>query len=303
MPELPEVEVTRRSIAPKLIGRTIRAVRTTSASYFFLTPPKELARRLTGRRVTELARHGKYLIAELDDRSRLFMHLGMTGQLFTASARSVRLLSSSFRSRAQPRASTTRGAALVPEAQGEFTPDLHTHLVLSFADAGEDVLFRDVRKFGKVRWLAPGTNDPRLIKLGPDALTTTGERLFEATRGRKAAIKSVLVDQEVVAGVGNIYADEGLFRAGVRPRRAARSLSRAECARLADEVRAVLQRSIDTGGSSISDYVQPDGSDGAYQNERRVYARAGQPCYVCGSPIVRIVIGARSTHYCRRCQR
>ncbi len=291
MPELPEVEVTRRSIAPKLLGRTIRAVRTTQASYFFLTPPQELARRLTGRRVAELVRHGKYLIAALDDGARLFMHLGMTGQLFTASARSVRLLSA------------TRAGALTPEAQPTFTPDRHTHLVLSFADAGEDVLFRDVRKFGKVRWLAPGAGDPRLAKLGPDALATTGARLFEATRARKAAIKTVIVDQEVVAGVGNIYADEALFRAGVRPRRAARSLTRRECERLAAEVRAVLLRSIETGGSSISDYVQPDGRDGAYQDERRVYARARQPCYVCGTPIVRIVIGARSTHYCRHCQR
>jgi len=291
MPELPEVEVTRRRIESSLVGRTITSVRTTKASYFFLTPPRELAARLTGRRVAALTRHGKYLIAELDDASRLLLHLGMTGQLFTASARSVRLLTS------------TRGGALTPEAQGAFEPDAHTHLMLTFDDAAEDVLFRDVRKFGKVLWIARGANDPRLTKLGPDALGVTAGLLHDATRGRKAAIKTVLLDQGVLAGVGNIYADEALFRAAIRPKRAAKSLTRKECERLAEAIRAVLERSIETGGSSISDYVQPDGSDGAYQNERKVYARAGEACLTCASKIVRIVLGARSTHYCPKCQR
>lgn len=291
MPELPEVETTRRVIAPKLVGRTIESVRTTKASYFFLTPPKELERRLTGRRVDKLERHGKYLIAGLDDDSRLFLHLGMTGQLFTASARSVRLLKK------------TRGGALEPEAQAKFASDVHTHLALHFVDAGEDVLFRDVRKFGKVRWLPRGKSDPRLDKLGPDALTVTGALLHEATRKRRSAIKTVLLDQEVLAGVGNIYADEALFRAGIRPRKSARLLTRNQCEQLATELRAVLLRSIETGGSSISDYVQPDGSDGGYQNERKVYGRKGEACSVCATPIVRIVLAARSTHYCPHCQR
>jgi len=291
MPELPEVEITRRQISPKMVGRTIRSVRTTKPSYFFLTPPRELERRLTGRRVDSLSRHGKYLIAVLDDTSRLFLHLGMTGQLFTASARSVRLLS------------TTRGGALTPEKQDAFAPDIHTHLALGFEDESEDVLFRDVRKFGKVRWLPGGASDPRLDKLGPDALTVTGPLLFAATRTRKTALKTVLLDQEVIAGVGNIYADEALFRAKIRPSRIARTLTRKESNLLADEIRAVLLRSIETGGSSISDYVQPDGSDGAYQNERRVYARKGEACYVCGTLIKRIVLAARSTHYCPKCQK
>jgi formamidopyrimidine-DNA glycosylase len=291
MPELPEVEITRRQIAPKLVGRTIRAVRTTKPSYFFLTPPKELQRRLAGRRIDSLSRHGKYLIAVLDDTSRLFLHLGMTGQLFTASTRSVRLLS------------TTRGGALTPESQGQFAPDLHTHLALGFEDEQDDVLFRDVRKFGKVRWLPGGASDPRLDKLGPDALTVTGPLLYEATRTRKTAIKTVLLDQEVIAGVGNIYADEALFRAKIRPSRSARTITRKEANLLAAEIRAVLLRSIETGGSSISDYVQPDGKDGEYQNERRVYARKGEACYTCGGQIKRIVLAARSTHYCPKCQK
>jgi formamidopyrimidine-DNA glycosylase len=291
MPELPEVEITRRQISPKMVGRTIRRVRTTKPSYFFLTPPKELERRLTGRRIESLTRHGKYLIAVLDDTSRLFLHLGMTGQLFTASTRSVRLLS------------TTRGGALTPERQDAFAPDVHTHLSLGFEDANDDVLFRDVRKFGKVRWLPGGASDPRLDKLGPDALTVTGALLFAATRSRRTALKTVLLDQEVIAGVGNIYADEALFRAKIRPSRSARTLTRKEAELLAAEIRAVLLRSIETGGSSISDYVQPNGSDGQYQNERRVYARKGEPCYVCGSPIKRVVLAARSTHYCPKCQK
>ncbi len=291
MPELPEVEVVRRQIEPLLVGRTIASVRTTRASYFFLTPPRALARRLTGRVVAALARRGKYLLADLDDGSRLLLHLGMTGQIFAAGATSVRLLSAA------------RRAALAPEAQPAFRPDAHTHLVLSFADGGPDLFFRDVRKFGKVLWLAPGESHARLDRLGTDALAVSGDALVAATRGRSAAIKSVLLDQARVAGEGNIYADEALFLAGVRPARRAARLSRAECERLAAAQRRVLERSIETGGSSISDYVAPDGRDGAYQDERRVYARTGEPCLVCDAPIRRRVIGQRSSHYCPSCQR
>jgi len=291
MPELPEVEVTRRRIEPALRGRTIRAVRTTKPSYFFLTPPAVLRRRLAGRTVERLARHGKYLIAGLDDGSGLLLHLGMTGQLFPAGARSVRLLSATAR------------AALAPEAQPDFRPDAHTHLVLSFKDDGPQVFFRDVRKFGKVSWIAPGAGSPRLARLGRDALAFEGEDLFRATRRRRVAVKNLLLSQAVVAGVGNIYADEALFDAGVRPTRRAGRVTRAECARIAAAVRRVMLRSIETGGSSISDYVAPDGADGAYQDERRVYARAGLACYSCGTAIKRQVIAARGTHYCPSCQR
>jgi len=291
MPELPEVEVTRRRIEPVLVGRRIGRVRTTRPSYLFLTPPARLRRALAGRSATELGRRGKYLVARLDDGSRLVVHLGMTGQLFASGARSPRLLSAARRS------------ALAPEAQLEFRPDSHTHLCLSFEGGGPDVLLRDVRKFGKVLWLAPGAEHPRLDRLGPDALEADGARLFRHSRGRSAAVKSLLLDQSVLAGVGNIYADEALFRAGVRPSRRAGRVSRAEYERIAAEIRRVLRRSIETGGSSISDYVAPDGSDGAYQDERRVYARAGEPCLVCEGPIRRSVVGQRGTHYCPACQR
>jgi formamidopyrimidine-DNA glycosylase len=291
MPELPEVEVTRRRIEPLLVSRKIARVHTTRASYFFLTPPARLARALEGRRVTALERRGKYLLASLDDGARLLLHLGMTGQLFAAGARSVRLLSAATRS------------ALAPEEQPAFRPDRHTHLRLEFADGGPEVLFRDVRKFGKVLWLAADESHERLDRLGPDALAADGATLARAAHGRATAIKNVLLDQSVLAGVGNIYADEALFLAGVRPGRKARRVTPAECARIANAVRRVLERSIETGGSSISDYVAPDGSDGAYQDERRVYAREGEPCPTCGARIRRVVIGQRSSHYCPRCQR
>lgn len=291
MPELPEVEVTRRRIAPLLVGRRIAKVHTTRPSYFFLTPPRRLARELEGARIAGLERVGKYLLAVLDDGRRLLLHLGMTGQLFAEHASSVRLLSAATR------------ASLAPEQQLSFAPDAHTHLTLEFADGAPRVFFRDVRKFGKVRLLAPGQSDARLDKLGPDALAATGEALFAGTRGRKVAIKTVLLAQQVIAGVGNIYADEALFLARIRPTRAAGRLTRNECDALAKAIQQVLLRSIETGGSSISDYVAPDGADGAYQDERRVYARTGEPCPECDAPIKRTVIAARSTHYCKHCQR
>ena len=291
MPELPEVEVTRRRIAPFLVGRRVRRLRTTRPSYFFVTPPARLRRALAGRSVSALERMGKYLCARLDDGSQLVLHLGMTGQLFSAGASSLRLLSAAAR------------AALPPEAQRSFRPDLHTHLRFEFDDGGPEVYLRDARKFGKAMWLAPGQAHPRLARLGTDALAMDGDALFAATRGRRVAIKSLLLDQAVIAGVGNIYADEALFLAGVRPTRRAGRVTRRESGAIVAGLLRVLQRSIETGGSSISDYVAPDGSDGAYQSESRVYARRGEPCTVCATPIARVLLGARGTHYCPRCQR
>jgi formamidopyrimidine-DNA glycosylase len=291
MPELPEVEVTRRQIAPLLEGRRVVRVHTSRPSYFFLTPPARLRRGLEGRVLGKLERVGKYLLAEVEDGGRLLLHLGMTGQLFADGVSSVRLLAAS------------RRAALAPEEQQRFEPDRHTHLRLEFADGGPAVIFRDVRKFGKVQLLAPGERTERLDRLGTDALAITGAALFAATRGRKAAIKTLLLDQAIVAGTGNIYADEALFLAGVRPRRPAGRVTSAECERIAGAVRSVMLRSIETGGSSISDYVAPDGSDGAYQDERRVYARTGEACAACGAKIRRSVLGARSAHWCPSCQR
>lgn len=291
MPELPEVETTRRQIEKIMRGRRIERVDTTEPSYFFLTPPDRLRRCLGGRRIERLDRAGKYLLAELDDASRLLLHLGMTGQLFSSEAASVRLLSATARS------------SLSPEAQTRFEPDQHTHLRFVFEDRGTEVFFRDVRKFGKVEWLAPGQSSPRLDLLGIDALLVTGELLFDVGRHRKTSIKAILLDQSVSAGIGNIYADEALFLAGVRPGRAARRVTRREYEAIAGFVRQVLERSIETGGSSINDYVAPDGSDGGYQDERKVYARTGEPCLRCETPIKRKLVAQRSSHYCPGCQK
>jgi formamidopyrimidine-DNA glycosylase len=291
MPELPEVEVTRRRITKLLVGRKIARVVTTKPSYFFLTSPKRLQQELSGRTVAKLDRHGKYLLARLDSGATLLLHLGMTGQLFGEGASSLRLL------RAPDRRSKDT------QRPRGFSPDEHTHLQLEFADGKARVFFRDVRKFGKVLLVADGASDARLDKLGIDALKARGQHLFEAARARKIPIKSLLLDQAVVAGIGNIYADEALFLAGVAPRRRARSVSLEECQALIAAAQKVMRRSIRTGGSSISDYVNPDGSDGGYQNERRVYAREGEPCPTCGTAIRRVVIAARSSHFCPACQR
>ena len=272
MPELPEVEVTRRAVRPLLVGRRVKRVATTVKSYFFLTPPAKLRAALEGHTVLDLARHGKYLLASLDDGSRLLLHLGMTGQLLSSRAKG-------------------------------FSPDAHTHLVIAFADRGPALCFRDVRKFGKVRWLAPGKSDPRLDKLGRDALSVSGEHLFTESRKRRAAVKTLLLDQGVLAGVGNIYADEALFLAHVRPTRRAATLKRVECDALASAVLRVLRAGIAAGGSSIDDFVHPDGTGGGFQSDHQVYGRGGEPCVRCGTAIRRVVIGQRSSCFCPSCQR
>ena len=291
MPELPEVETTRRQIAPLLVGRRIARLRTTADSYFFVTSTTRLRAGVRGRSVSRLDRAGKYLVAHLDDGSRLAIHLGMTGQLFSSAAVSPRLLSATAR------------ASLSPEEQGGFQPDSHTHLRFHFEDGGPAVYMRDVRKFGKVFLIAPGGRSARLERLGGDALEVDGALLFSASRKRKVTIKALLLDQSVIAGCGNIYADEALFLAGVRPGRAAGRVTKHECIRVAQALRQVLLRSIEIGGSSVSDYVAPDGQDGSYQDERRVYARGGLECYDCGAVVRKKVVAQRGTHYCPRCQK
>lgn len=291
MPELPEVEVTRRQIEPFLVDRRVSRLGTSQDSYFFITPPTTLKKGLEGRRFEALERCGKYLVARVEGGTRLLLHLGMTGQLFSDGVSSVRLLSATAR------------AALAPDEQARFEPDRHTHLHFEFEDGGAGVYFRDVRKFGKVQLLGEGEASDRLDKLGPDALGLGGGHYFAASRKRTVAVKNLLLDQAVAAGIGNIYADEALFLGGVRPRRRAGRVTRAEYERIADALRSVMKRSIETGGSSISDYVAPDGSDGGYQDERRVYARKGEPCLTCGQPIRRKMLGQRSTHWCSQCQR
>jgi formamidopyrimidine-DNA glycosylase len=291
LPELPEVEVIRRQVGVFLVGRTVSQVTTTVDSNFFLTRPLVLKRRLPGRRVDALKRVGKYLVVLFDDGSRLLLHLGMTGQLLCAGVESPRLLSRA-----------TRGASRTRPRRGKLQPDSHTHLCLAFRDGGQEVFFRDVRRFGRVQLLRPDEGCTRLDRLGVDALVASGEQLFAIARKSRRAIKSLLLDQSVIAGIGNIYADEALFLAALCPSRRACRLTTRQCRDLMSAAKRVMQRSIEAGGSSIRDYVQPDGSDGGYQNERLVYGRTGEPCINCGTQIVRTIIGQRAAHYCPNCQ-
>jgi formamidopyrimidine-DNA glycosylase len=290
MPELPEVELVVRYLRPQLLGRRIQRVTTTKPSYFFLTPPKTLNDELPGERIAGLERLGKYLLVVFKSDRRLLLHLGMTGQLIVAGARNPRLVFSKQR---------RRGAT---EPLTDFEPDQHTHLSLHFADNRPALYFRDTRKFGKVRLLEAGQTDPRLAKLGPDALTVKASRLVLTSQSRRVPVKSWLLDQTVITGVGNIYADEALFLTGIHPQRPAQSLTLRDCQALAKTIRRLLRNAIRAGGSSIDDYVHPDGSDGRFQKQFNVYGRAGLPCDQCKTPIVRIVLGGRSTHFCPKCQ-
>jgi formamidopyrimidine-DNA glycosylase len=291
MPELPEVEVVRLRLCDVVLHRKIAEVRTNQANYAFLTPPARLQAKLRNRSFLDIQRQGKYLLFSLDDESRLLVHLGMTGQLFTSRALSPRL----FNQQSRP----FRSGEAVPN----FVPDKHTHLSLRFADRGEQLHFRDCRKFGKVLWLAPGQTDARLERLGVDALSITPQSLGESLTKRRISIKSLLLDQSVLAGVGNIYADEALYQSRLAPNRPALSLSQEEIRLLSKTVRKVLKRAILLGGSTIDDYVHPDGSEGQFQKSFSVYGREGEACHRCKGSIARIVIGQRSSHYCPGCQR
>ena len=274
MPELPEVEVTRLGLHDALRGARIRAVRLGKPLRWPLGVPPE---RLIGHRVMDVTRRGKYLWFALGPDAQaggLLVHLGMSGSLRIA-------------------------ADGMPAGPGDHF-DLHTDRGL--------LRLTDPRRFGAVVWSASatvGAAGKLLAGLGVEPLEAgfTPELLHARLRGRRVAIKQALLAGDVVVGVGNIYASEALFAAGIDPRLAAGRLSRARCALLADAVRTVLARAVALGGSTLRDFRSAHGVDGAFQNEARVYARAGEPCLNCGTPIRRIVQGQRSTFFCPRCQR
>jgi len=268
VPELPEVEVTRRELLPAWEGQRITGVWARQSNYFFLTPPRVLKQRLTGKKTLGLRRHGKYILAALDDGSQLLCHLGMTGRIT-----------------AEP-----------------IAKDEHVHLVLELPK-GKAITFRDVRKFGKVEWIAEGASSPRLDKLGPDALTIRPAEFLAALAARRAPIKTTLLSQDVLAGVGNIYADEALFAARIGPLRPAASLSSVEAKRLLGVVQRLLERAIESGGSTINDYLKPSGELGGFQDFHKVYGKTGERCPRCKGEIVRVVLGGRATHHCAHCQR
>ncbi len=271
MPELPEVETTRRDIASLVVGRRIAAVNVYDRRLRWPVP-RELESVLTGSRIRALTRRSKYLIFAFDKGS-MIVHFGMTGSL-----------------RVWPKAPPRR-------------PHDHLDLLL---DSGATLRYHDPRRFGCVLWTTGAPEDhPLLRDLGPEPLTPVfdGERLWRQARRRSVAVKSLLMDNHVVVGVGNIYANEALYRAGIRPSTPARRVSRVRMARLAEAVRDVLTEAIGEGGSTLRDYVNGRGEPGRFQLRYYVYGRAGEPCRVCGSSVRSHYVGQRNTFWCPGCQK
>lgn len=271
MPELPEVETTRRGVAPHVERQKVTAVRVYDPRLRWPVP-HDLPSRLVGRMVDRVDRRSKYLLFRIGA-GTLIVHLGMTGSLRV------------YRD---------------PPARRP-----HDHIDLEFAN-GVVLRYHDPRRFGAMLWSPRTVRDhPLLAALGPEPLSPefTPQYLFRVTRSRSAAIKLALMDSRVVVGVGNIYANESLFRAGIRPTTRARRLSLARLTRLVDAVRATLDDAIAKGGSTLRDYVDSDGESGRFQLEYYVYGRAGEPCRVCRSIIRTVRLGGRATTYCPMCQR
>lgn len=271
MPELPEVETTRRGIEPHVVGRLILALRLYDRRLRWPVPAS-LPKRIAGRTIDRLDRRGKYLLFRLGE-DTLLVHLGMTGSL---------------RALEQPTPRRTHD---------------HVDIVL---DSGVTLRYHDPRRFGAMLWVPPPADaHPLLAALGPEPFDPACDAnyLWRATRNRTTAIKVALMDHRLVVGVGNIYANESLFRAGIRPTTPANRVSRIRLARLVDETRATLADAIAKGGSTLRDYVDSRGEPGNFQRDYFVYGRDGEPCRVCGSRIRRVRLGGRATSYCPRCQR
>jgi formamidopyrimidine-DNA glycosylase len=271
MPELPEVETTRRGLEPVMVGQRIKTA-VVRDRRLRLPVPRRLPQLLAGATVRSLSRRGKYLLIDCGT-GALIVHLGMSGRLWVVN--------------------------------GATPPAAHDHFDLVL-ESGAVVRLRDPRRFGLVLWQA---GDPLshalLAAIGPEPLSPEfdGAALHAATRNRNTAIKLALMDSHVVAGVGNIYANEALFRAGISPRVAARRLTRERCERLAQAIRETLELAIVAGGSSLRDYVRSDGMAGNYQSQFAVYDRAGEACRRCGTKIRGLRQGQRSTFFCPKCQR
>jgi formamidopyrimidine-DNA glycosylase len=271
MPELPEVETTRRGLAPHLLNQRIRTAIVRNAA-LRVQVPRNLPQRVAGTTIRAVDRRGKYLLIDCGTGS-LIVHLGMSGRLWLVDA--------------------------------NVAPELHDHFDLVLEN-GKVVRLRDPRRFGLVLWHDRGAAEHGLLaSIGPEPLSRefSGEWLYEVTRSRAAAIKLVLMDSHVVAGVGNIYASEALFRAGINPKMPARRIGRARYDLLGEKIRETLEAAIQAGGSTLRDFVGGDGRAGYFQNEHLVYGRGGEPCRRCGTKIRELRQGQRSTFYCPSCQR
>jgi len=273
VPELPEVETVRRLLVPVLVGARIARAEIVDPRLTRPDDPLLVAAELVGERFSELDRRGKYLLLRMRSGRTLVVHLRMTGSLSHA-------------------------------RRGTLPPDAHRRAVLRLSN-GLDVAYRDVRRFGTWLLLEPGEEEAYVAaRLGPEPLVPafTSGVLAAILQGRRAPVKAVLLDQRRVAGVGNIYADEALWRAGIDPHRPAGTLERPQVQKLHRTVRAALRRGVELQGSTLRDYVTPDGATGEMQGEFKVYGRAGEPCPRCRTPIERSVIGGRGTWSCPSCQ-
>jgi formamidopyrimidine-DNA glycosylase len=270
MPELPEVETTRRGLAPHLIGRRVLGA-TLRRPDLRWPIPREIVAELPGQRIAAVTRRAKYLLVEAETGSAL-LHLGMSGSL-----------------------------RVLPK---KTAPGIHDHVDLAL-DSGKVLRFNDPRRFGCLLWQPAGTVHALLAALGPEPLSGEfdGDHLWRLSRGRSAPVKNFLMDQAIVVGVGNIYAAEALFQAGIAPRRAAGRVSRGRYAALADAVKQILAHAIARGGTTLRDFLAPDGAPGYFEQELLVYGRAGARCTACKTPLRHAAIGQRASVWCPRCQR
>ncbi|MEM1263898.1 MAG: bifunctional DNA-formamidopyrimidine glycosylase/DNA-(apurinic or apyrimidinic site) lyase [Pseudomonadota bacterium] len=269
MPELPEVETTRRGIEPHLRERTVTSAIVRERRLRWPIP-REFEARLTGQTITAVRRRAKYLIVETAAGSAL-MHLGMSG--------SLRIVD-------------------------ESTPlKKHDHVDVAL-DSGRILRYHDPRRFGSMHWLEPNASHPLLDELGPEPFDPEfdGDYLHRLAKGRRVSVKVFIMNAKVVVGVGNIYASEALFRAGIDPRRAAGRVSVQRYRRLAEAIRATLGEAIEVGGTTLRDFYGGDGEPGYFRQKLLVYERGGEPCRVCGTTIRRVVLGQRATYFCPNCQ-
>lgn len=272
MPELPEVETIAQTLAPAVRGRVVAGIELLYRPLLRTGGRKGLDA-LRGRRVLGVRRRGKMLLVEIEGGRTLVFHLKMTGQFLFARVGEVR--------------------------------DKHTRLVVRFEDGTNELRFRDVRKFGFLLCLegTPEASCGELACLGPEPLEVGIEDFATILGRQRGRIKSLLLDQTAIAGIGNIYADEMLFDAKIHPETPAASLTKATVARLYDSMKKILASAIEANGSTLQDYRDAEGNEGSFQELHKVYDRKGEPCVVCGTPVRMLRIGGRSSHFCPKCQR